>query len=327
MTIIYRSRITSSFRTENMLNFYSMVGDDSDLNSYYVTFGRDESWSDNEFDPNFAPPYPDDNVAGQADMWTRMLGAVKVPKEMLKPVFSRRDWGNASQPNPFTFKIGDIVVVNSAPYNRTSLGDGWLIYKCVDVPNDGLCSITSLINKKDCMEQGGVWTPSILSILPRGKSDAVDMEDGYLWEYLYTIPTDVAINECTKDYIIVPTPDELLNDKKKWGYDNVLEWYPNRYDLPHRMNCNTLRFRAFMDSIYFPSASKIGNNGFRQISVLKNPLERKNHPSDDDVKLTKGNVLPSEIETHSGEMIYMENRQPIIRALDQTEEINIVFQF
>ncbi|EDU9380724.1 baseplate wedge subunit, partial [Salmonella enterica subsp. enterica] len=36
---------------------------------------------------------------------------------------------------------------------------------------------------------------------------------------------------------------------------------------------------------------------------------------------------PEDLMRHSGEMIYMENRPPIIMAMDQTEEINILFTF
>ena len=53
------------------------------------------------------------------------------------------------------------------------------------------------------------------------KTDLYENEDGYVWEYLYTIPSDVSINRCTNEYIVVPMPDELKEDPKKWGYNNI----------------------------------------------------------------------------------------------------------
>nr|DAF95458.1 MAG TPA: baseplate wedge protein [Myoviridae sp. ctCo31] len=35
------------------------------------------------------------------------------------------------------------------------------------------------------------------------------MEDGYKWEYLYSIPVDVVVNRVTNEYLVVPMPDEL----------------------------------------------------------------------------------------------------------------------
>lgn len=327
MSIIYRSIVTNEFRVKNLLNFYDMVGDAPDQNTIYAYFGRAESWADNESDPKFAPPYPVDDIQGYSDVWSRMLGCVKIQKEMLRPVVPRRDWGDQRYENPFTFQINDIVVTNTAPYNRTEIGSGWMVYRCVDVPDSGQCSITSISEKGECLSVGGEWTPSIESLLPVGRSDAIDMQDGYKWEYLYTIPADVAINECTNEYIVIPTPEELAENVEKWGYEHVLSWYPNDYNLIYRMNCNTLRFRSYFDSVNFQAASKIGNTGFRQLGIVVNPFLRKENPNDPNVKATGSTYHPFELERHSGMIIYMENRQPVIRSRDQTEEFNVVFSF
>lgn len=327
MSVIYRSIITSKFRTENLLSFYNAVGDSDSQYSIYAGFGRAEPWADNETDPKFAPPYPNDSIEGQADSWNRLIGITKIPQSQLRPVYPRDDWGDIRYENPEIFKIGDIMVTNSAPYNLTERGTGWMVYQCVDVPEAGQCSITSLLTKKDCLNVGGEWTPSHNALIPFGRSDGVDMQDGYIWEYLYTIPPDVAINECTNEYIVIPTPQELIDNPARWGYEDVLKWYPDRYDLIYRMRCNTLRFRAYFDSTFFQAASMIGNTGFRQMCIMVNPMEKKDHPSDGDVKCRSDNYLKSELDLHSGEIIYMENRQPIIRSRDQTEELNVVFQF
>ncbi|ADM79700.1 baseplate wedge subunit [Aeromonas phage AS-gz] len=328
MSNFYRAIVTSKFRTKNLLNFYDMVGDEPTKNTIYATFGRDTPWSTNETDVGFAPPYPNDSVDGVVDMWTNMLGAVKINKSLLDAIIPRKDWGDIRYDNPKTFFIDDIVVVNSATYNRTDSSVGWMIYRCVDVPSIGSCSISGIDDKIECITIGGKWTATHESVEPpRGTAMAIDMSDGYVWEYLYTIPPDVSINRCTNEHIVVPFPDELSDDPARWGYENAILWYPDKLDLIYRVKVDTLRFRAYMDSIYFPEASLPGNTGFRQMSVIINPLVKKSLPSDPDVKATLIACKPEELEKDSGEMIYMENRQPITRALDQTEEINIIFSF
>ncbi|AEX26679.1 baseplate wedge subunit [Klebsiella phage KP27] len=325
---LYRSVITAKFRTENLMNFKDMIGDAADLNTIYMSIGRTESWSDNESDPNFAPPYPNDSTDGVSDMWTHMIGATKVPGDMIDAILPRKDWGDTRYPNPKIFYFNDIVVVNTAPYNRTDPGKGWMVYRVVDVPDIGSCSISSITGKLECIRIGGIWSPSHESSEPpRGEANGIDMGDGYKWEYLYTIPPDVVINRCTNEHIVVPFPGELEEDPVRWGYDNVIQWYPGQYDLVYRLKVNSMRFRAYMDSLFFPQSTLPGNKGFRQISIIVNPLIKKASPTDPEKKATGDYYNANALEPDSGRMIYMENRQPIIRSLDQTEEVSIVFEF
>lgn len=330
-SMVYRSIVTSKFRTEKMVTFYNNVGSANDENTIFLTFGRNTPWSSNENDPGFAPPYPVDNVKGVVDVWTNMLGAVKVQQSLLDAVVPRKDWGDTRYPNPRTFYIGDIVVTNTAPYNRAPGAEGWLVYKVVNVPNEGVCSIGSISEKDECIKLGGKWTSSIESVfVPSGRGDTegmVDTGDGYMWEYMFEIPPDVSINRCTNEYIVVPWPDELKADPKRWGYDDNLTWQQDDYGLIYRMKVVLIRFKAYFDSIYFPNASVLGNKGFRQLSLIMNPLESKARPTDPNKKAQKDHYSPFELMRHSGEMVYIENRQPIIRSMDQTEEISIVFSF
>ncbi|ARW57583.1 baseplate wedge subunit [Serratia phage CHI14] len=330
-SVIYRAIVTSKFRTEKMHNFYQTIGDDKNQNTLFITFGRSEPWSENETEPGFAPPYPNDSVEGVVDMWTHMMGSVKVMPSMLDAVTPRKDWGDIRFPNPRNFQIDEIVVSNTAPYNRTDVGSGWMVYRCVDIPEIGTCSIASIDNKEECIKLGGVWTATAESVYPpRGRGDTegmIDLGDGYLWEYLYEIPADVSINRCTNEYIVVPWPDEVEEDPERWGYQNNLSWQHNDFGIIYRVKAYTIRFKAYLDSVYFPEASLPGNKGFRQISLIINPLEKKVHPSDPNVKAVKEYYNVVDMERHSGEMVYMENRPPIIRSMDQTEEINLIFEF
>lgn len=328
-SVVYRSIVTSKFRTEKMLNFYQTVGDGEDQNTLFVTFGRAEPWASNENDPGFAPPYPVDDAQGVEDMWTNMMGSVKVYRSMLDCIIPRKDWGDVRYPNPRSFQINDIVVTNTAPYNRTDASAGWLVYRCVDIPEEGTCSIFEIKEKGECIKLGGTWSAKFESMTPpSGTRDTeIDMGDGYKWEYLYEIPADVSINRCTNEYIVVPWPEELEADPSRWGYHNNLSWQEGDYGLVYRVKANVMRFKAFLDSVYFPEFSLPGNKGFRQLSIITNPLEVKEKPNDPNIKAIKEYYEAVNLERQSGEMIYMENRPPVIRAMDQTEEVNIIFEF
>lgn len=332
MSTIYRSIITSKFRTQNLMHFYNLIGDTESpapkTNQAYLSFGKPTPWALNENDVGFAPPYPMDSSDGVVDVWSNMMGIVKIRKEYFDAVVPRRDWGDIRYDRPLSFYIGDIVVVNSAPYNVTTPGQGMMVYRCVDIPERGDCSISSVDNKVQCLRLGGIWEPENDSFNPpKGHGDAIDMQDGYLWEYLYTIPADVSINRVSNEYIVVPLPDEVDRDPARWGLENVIQSDMNNDELVFRVRCNTLRFRAYLDSIHFPAQSLPGNSGFRQMSIILNPLEKRKLSDSPDVAAKQNNYKPDQLDKHSGEMIYIENRQPIIRAMDQVEEVSINFEF
>lgn len=331
-SVIYRSIVTSKFRTERMITFFKTVNDNTDGTTLYVTFGKGDAWSDNESAAGFAPPYPADNEDSVVDIWTNMMGAVKVPSSMLDCVIPRKDWGDSRFAGSNSFSIGDIVCTNTASYNKTDSSAGWLVYKCVDVPAEGVCSIGEIADKDKCMQLGGEWTASTPStVSPSGRGDTngtnIVTGDGYEWEYLYEIPADVSINKCTNEYVVVPWPEQIQQDPSSWGYQNNLSWQPNDYGVIYRVKANMVRFTAYLDSINFPQFSLPGNKGFRQLSIISNPLEKKAMPNDPNVKCTKSSYISTQMDRQSGEIIYMENRQPIIRSMDQTEQISIIFEF
>ena len=322
----YRQIITSKFRTQNLVNFMNKVGDSADKNQIYLSFGKEQSWSDRETEQDFSPPMPLDNTAGIVDVWNNMVGIIKIPEAYFDAVIPRKDWGDQRYATSKTFYINDIIAVNTGIFNQVAPGEGIKVYRCVDVPAEGECSIDIATDKITCSKFGGKWTPKYEQIYaPRGTGDAIDMEDGYKWEYLYQIPVDVVVNRVTNEYLVVPMPDELQKNPEKWGYKNVLSWDSDN-QLVFRTKCNTLRFKAYMDSIYFPETTLPGNTGFRQLGLIMNP-EMKEQSSKNKVKATGNSHRKDDLLQHSGELLYIENRTPIIRQMDQTEEVQIFFKF
>lgn len=335
MATIYRSMITSEYRTRNLLNFYNLVGDDDDKNTIYMMFGRSETWGTNENDINFAPPYPDDSADGQADMWANALGLIKIPKEQLKAVTPRRDWGDPTLGDKaLQFDIGDIVVTNTINVNtHPSALLGYMVYRCTDIPDIGSCSLddeSTEYDKTDCIALGGTWNAQSSSgstnNIPHGTGSVIDTEDGYLWEYLYTIPPSEVINSVTSEYIICPFPDDVTSNPSNWGLDSGISFDRDINRVLYDAGVYELRFKSKLTGTDFPELTAT-NTGYRQIGIVLNPLLYRTDSLGNAEKATKGSYSPDEVQSTSGDLIYMENRQPIYRSKDQVEEFSLIFRF
>ncbi|AUR86079.1 hypothetical protein NVP1081O_344 [Vibrio phage 1.081.O._10N.286.52.C2] len=322
------------------MNFYDKIGDADDLNTVYLMFGRPQPWSDREDEINFAPPYPNDTPDGQADVWARQMGMIKIPKAQLRPVIPRKDWGDPDLNNALNFTFGDIVTVNTMSVNRhPSALNGYMVYRCIDVPETdpnnsnirGTCSVGSVTDKGDCVAIGGTWSapssPGNIENIPHGTSNAVDTLDGYVWEYLYTIPPSEVLTNVTREYIVCPFPDDVVNDRAAWGLDQNIVYNADYDDTIFSVGAVNLRFRAKLSGSDFIHLFGPGNTGYRQISIVQNPLLLREDNSVIDVKATGNLYSPHEIQEGAGQMIYMENRQPIRKTLDQVEEFNIIYSF
>lgn len=333
MAVIYRGIVTPQFRTKAMLNFIDGIGDTDDKNTYYMSFGRKTPWSSFEQNSYFKPPYPITDNVGVAGLWDDMLGLMKIPKISWIPVIPRKDWGNPDLGvSGRTFQVNDVVVVNSLTgVNEYDTSDpGYMVYRCVQIPETGVCSISTITGRNECVKSGGLWTPTATPgetiNIPTGKQSAIDTLDGYLWDFLYTIPPDEVINSTTIDFIVVPTPEEIEADPAKWGVNNVNP--SNQVNrIIYDVSCSSLMGYVRLTDRDFTDTNRPGNTGYRQLSILVNPLKAKAHNGDADVKATAYSYYPTELLVESGEVLYIENRPPIFRSSDQTEQIRIILSF
>ena len=322
------------------MNFYDSVGDDDDKNSIYLMFGRSEPWSDREDEINFAPPYPSDSPDGKADIWARAMGMIKIPKSQLRPVLPRLDWGDPDLNNSLRFTFGDIVTVNTMSINsHPSALNGYMVYRCVDVPETdpnnanirGTCSITTITGKDDCIAVGGDWkapsSPGNPENIPHGTGNANDTGDGYVWEYLYTIPPSEVLTSVSREYIICPFPDDVIENRSAWGLDQNIVFNAENDETIFSVGAVQLRFRAKLAGSDFIHLFGPENNGYRQITLVQNPLLIREDGDNTDTKATNPRYSPHEIQQGTGQIIYMENRQPIRKTFDQVEEFNLIYQF
>ena len=332
MSTVYRGTVTNQFRTKSMLNFVDGIGDASDKNTYYMSFGRTTPWSSYESSSYFKPPYPATDDVGTATLWADMIGIIKINKSSWIPVIPRTDWGDPSIGQAgVVFKLGQVVVVNTMQgVNEFDTADsGYMVYRCVSIPSEGACSIDSITDKNECIRAGGNWnpvaTPGQYENIPKGKQSAIDTHDGYKWDYLYTIPADEVINSTNEEYIVVPTQEDIESNPNKWGLQHVNP--SNQINrIIYDVGCTTLMGYVRLTDNDFQETARAGVS-YRQLAIISNPLEAKALPGAPDVKCTEYTYLPNEVLVESGEMIYVENRPPIFRSSDQTESIRIILSF
>jgi len=340
MATIYRGTISSFYRTNNLMNFYNNIIDGNTTgNSLYLTIGRKEKWAENENDVGFAPPYPYDEPAGYADVWDRSLGFVKIDESSTVAIYPRRDYADPNLgTNSLTFQEGDVVCTNTASYNNSPLSDaGIMVYRCVQIPATGSCSIDNVntsdeLNSRDtCVGLGGIWygeaSPGQDANIPTEKGIAVDTGDGYIWEFLYTIPPEIVISDVTEDYIVVPFPIDIESNRSKWGLGNTVSADNFEDRTIYNIKCTLLQFKIPLTVAQYPDLSDPANNGYRQLSVIYNPTEIRTLYNESNVIAQKEFYLPESLEYNSGEIIYMENRQPIYKSTSQEELITITFQY
>lgn len=298
----------------------------------YVSIGKTSSWSEFENDVGFRPPIPEPTNAYRAEFWRQIVGMQKINGFDVRHVLPRRDWGDPTSPTPYSFEVGDIVCVNTIDnVNRhPQHPPGIQVYQCVQTPTTGTCSIdpSNLETENDCLALGGEWTPTpttgVVNNIPRTREAAFDTLDGYKWDFLYQIPLDVEALYVSDQWIVVPTQDEVDTERSRWGVTDEVTLGDNR--LIYRTKAYYLQIVCRISGTTF---SEIGLSGraFRQIALISNPLLVVDSTAVPVQKSTNEIVRSGNLIPDSGDILFMENRLPTNRDLDQIEEISIVIQF
>ena len=179
--------ITNTYRMFNARQFVESVrepfaGGDANANSIlYVFIGRPQSW-DNEN----LPPTPVDTISLQYEVYKDMIAMKKVYREDVAHVIPREDWvsgtvydeyaHNRTSTNPATPGSGATSLFTSNFYVMT---DEYKVYKCL-FNNSGAASTIK---------------PTSTSTSP------VELADGYIWKYMYSIDTDSIVKFLTPEFM------------------------------------------------------------------------------------------------------------------------------
>jgi hypothetical protein len=157
--------------------FYSDASDVA--NKYYLFIGRVEPWENES-----APDTMYNSYTDQLEAWKRMTAAKKVNSSDVSYAIRRKDWvsGNVySEYRDDVSFLGDYYIVTAAK----------AIFKCIHTPKDN----------------SGNMLPSTQEPTVDLSSYTTRTSDGYIWKYMYTIPTDIYDKFASTRYIPLPKVD------------------------------------------------------------------------------------------------------------------------
>lgn len=275
----------------NALNFIERYnGDESPVEDFlYVGIGKETAWAD---DNN--PPTPSDTIDEMRSFWDSLIGVQKVDITDIVAAKQRIDWSSGNEyfllnESSTAAYAGDFYILNSQ--NQ--------VFKVYDKDTGG--PVTS---------NEPVFDPDVST------DPIIDTGDGYKWEFLYDIPTDDVSEINTDDWMIV-----------NWDH-NETQWQRD-YGDPDAVR--TLGARYCIIKIQLTDDKLPVDVEYRQIGILSNPLANTSGEPlfTDPVGLLATYNSPAEddIVKYSGDLIYLENRTPIIRSSGQSETVKVLLKF
>lgn len=162
--------ITDAFKRQILDNIYDNVKDSN--NTYYIGIGRSENW-----DSSDTPPTPNNTVKDIRDFRLSMQGVKNA--EDVEYVIPRYNWSSGTIYSGFDDNV--VGYPTNAYYVFTSEN---AVYMCIQQGRDA----------------NGNAVPS--TVQPTGTlTYAVELPDGYVWKYLYTISALTATKFVSANYI------------------------------------------------------------------------------------------------------------------------------
>ena len=148
----------------------------------------------------------------------------------------------------------------------------------------------------------------------------------------------INVNSCKVKPIISPEQGHGFNAVEELGGYYMMIAMKLEYD-EQSTRYDTSGSPALVTEPMFPTSG--ADSVFRQISIVADPLEYggtipateesmrgpKNLQYNKQVSGVSGTQTTFDVEAGSGKILYTENRQPVSRAIDQIEDIKVVFEF
>lgn len=299
--------MTRELRIQNAKNFVRSIASATSNRDYlYMFIGRNNPWNDSNglgVDSNGVeiPTTPTDKLFGQ-ELVTRdkIIGLKRVQETNVYPVVPRINWTTGVTYAAYSNNNVNLYTTNFYVMNST-----YDVYKCITAG-------------------GGVST-----VEPTGTSTSNlgPLSDGYIWKYLYTVPTGAALDFLTTDWLPVPYPavGTLGGAVEQIDVEAAASYASGQPILGHGSSAlHELGAYYLMISLSFAGNEGIGlptSDDFRQVGLIANPILSGGSAATGTV------YLASSINTLKGRVLYVENRAPIVRSTTQTENIKIVLEF
>jgi hypothetical protein len=259
----------------------------ANLHSLYLAVGRSDA---SPWVVETEPPAPSDTLTDEVDFRQNIIGIKRIPSQQLALLVKEVPW----EPDANFAPLDPTVA-----YPRRGVG-----YYCVTSEN-------SVFECTYAPE-----TPTQPDGEPSLKNDHVVTPDAYEWRYLFDINPQHLNNSMTvKGWIPVPynmhgvfPGGSLTANQNSFGDNNA--------------NYTLGAWRVLVLGVLEDEGPAIPYYiSFRQCGILIDPRDNSGD------LLTGPVYANSQFDTDSGLLVYLENREVVYRAPDQTEQIKLILSF
>lgn len=302
-------------------NIYMAVGagyqDGDNLSDKNLNDKQADEWERWEDEMN--PPTPVDTISEQENFRNHIIGMKKIMINDIMIMVPRVEWKEGSIYTP----------INKDIKQGTSATN----YYCINSNNEvWLCVSTSgsaALKGEEPFYANGV--------VQNGKY-VVEFNSGYKWEFLYNITAAMVNNGMLLDnWMPVPfnkhgKTNEISNSiDASMGTITVGGTITGYQKLNGDLNANrTLgAYRVLVTCKLSDEGDKIPYNSiYRQIGLLVDPTNVSTEGSGALPDRLEGLVYAaSDFDTQSGQLVYLENRRPVLREVSQDETLNLLLIF
>lgn len=285
------SLVTKNFRVENTLNFINSIS----TNNYYLFFGKSDPWTNES-----VPDLPLDSVNDELLTRQKMIGMKKITTANVAFVVPRINWVSGALYTPYSASDSSLQTKNFYV-----LTDEYNVYKCL-----------------------GNASGENSTIKPTGTSvNDIQTGDGYIWKFMYNIPTGLVVSFLTNEWM--PVPYGSQKSLFQQSVENAAVYAPGEPIGKGHGSAAVQELFAY----YLMVSEKLDGNedgvfpvddDFRQIGILKDPKLLNASPAT--AVAYRLNTTASTVDPLSGNLFYVENSRSTNRNIDQSELYQVVIE-
>lgn len=291
------------------------------------------------------PPTAAKTIQMANRFWATAIAGKKVAPADIHMMIPRINWvsGTTYNVRPASGPEGETWYSAASPdndfYVLNSEEEVWmLVAKRVDeVPPTATAATTSTVEPK--LSTGGLTNDT--TFLRDGKASILGADasgvpllagDGYVWKYMFKLTATLINNLLLDDWIPVPCTEDTL-----WpsvSETALLERTRGRDDSYLYLGARHVMIRSELTAGADTTGLLPSGLRYRQAALVKNPISSTGTfvRATDPVVFQRnsvniGSIPADQIQPFSGDIIYLENRSPIAREVNQTEEFKTIFVF
>jgi len=327
--------ITEDFRITTMTNFIAGFANDPGETHYktlYMGVAKNNAWPTDgagriETDPGFTVPTPTETDAAIDTLWTEIVALKRLNPDDLIPVVREVTYENGDKwsfigINPNSVKKSFTSTDSYKSIVRNSEGR---VYLCTGEPSTGTCYInassdSNYTTRTTCEAQlNSVWVPTASNSEPLGlpvnPGDQLTFGN-YTWEYLWILNVNEIATFVNDDW--QPVSYGLYSEGQP-GYVEQDIYGINPADAPKKVSSTNLMIRIFL------SGTDTGipdNDDFRIVFLVDSPRD-----VNDDICVNNNYASADLSITDTGNLIFIENKLPVMRSSEQQEDIRLILQY